>query len=228
MFYEDGIGDKLRFGDVVKGFLSTCPNIDSPMIDNIASYTVEVNTDLAVVLDPCCSIGNGTISISPLIKTLPYLWDNPHLFSDITEINRKGLPKDLMPPARWNRCTDDEKTDFLLNATKDYGYKNLFIYKEHNFLAEYEILRKKRFEEFIDPDTSLPKYNEVEEAIKFNTRYYMIDFKNIRHTNCKKVIESEKPIDEAILKSIVLQLSEETRDELRNKMGDYFNRTPSV
>jgi hypothetical protein len=227
MFYEDGIGNKLRFGDVVKGFLSTCPILDNPMIDNIESYTIEINTDLSVVLDPCCSIGSGTISISPLIKTLSYLWDNPHLFSDITEINRKGYPKDLMPPARWNKCTGDEKTQFL-NATMDYGYKNLFIYKEHPLFAEYEITRKKRFEEFIDPDTKLPKYNEVEGVFKFNTRYYMIDFKNIRHINCKKVIESEKPIDEAILNSIVLQLSEETRDELRNKMGDYFARTPNL
>jgi hypothetical protein len=131
-----------------------------------------------------------------------------------------------MNPARWNRCTDDEKTQFL-NEPEDYGYKSIFIYKEHpRFDDEYEITRKARFEEVIDPNTKLPKYNEVEMVSKFKTRYYMIDFKNIRHINCEKVIKSEKPIDEAILGSIVLQLSEETRDELRKKMGDYFARNP--
>lgn len=225
MFYEDGIGDKLRFGDVVRGFLSTYPILNRPLLDNIEPYTIEVNTELSVVLDPCCSIGNGTISLSPLIKTIAYLWDNPHLFADITEINRKGYSKDLMPPVRWNKCSDDEKTQFV-NAEKDYGYKNLFIYKEHPIFDEYEVTRKNRFEEGMDPNTILPMYNEVEGVFKFKTRYYMIDFKNIRHINCKKVVESEKPIDEEILDSIVLQLSEETRDELRHKMGDYFNRNP--
>ena len=223
MFYEDGIGDKLRFGDVVKGFLSTCPILGRPLVNNIEPYTIEINTELSVVLDPCCSIGSGTISISPLIQTQDYFWDNPHLFTDITEINRKGNSKDLMNAARWNRCSDDEKTQFL-NDTKDYGYKNFFIYKEYPLFDEYEIIRKNRFEEVIDPNTKLPKYNEIGGVFKFKTRYYMIDFKNIRHVNCKKVVESEKPIDEAILESIVLQLSDETRDELRNKMGDYFVR----
>jgi hypothetical protein len=177
------------------------------------------------VLDPCCSIGSGTISISPLIKTQAYFWDNPHLLLDITEINRKVNSKDLMNPARWNRCSDGEKTQFL-NSPKDYGYKNVFIYKEHALFDEYEIMRKNRFEEVIDPNTKLPKYNEIEGVFKFRTKYQMIDFKNIRHVNCQKVVECEKPIDEAILESIVLQLSDLTRDELRNKMGDYFARNP--
>lgn len=225
MFYEDGIGDKLRFGDVVRGFLSTYPILSRPMTAKVEPYTIEIDAKLSVVLDPCCSIGSGTLSITPLIETQAYLWDNPHLFADITEINRKSHSKDLMNPARWNRCTDDEKTQFL-NDEEDYGYKNIFIYMEHPIFDEYEIARKSRFEEVTDPSTKLPKYNEVEGVFKFKTRYYMIDFKKTRHINCEKIAESEKPIDETILNSIVLQLSDETRVELRNKMGDYFARNP--
>lgn len=226
MFYEDSIENKLRFGDVVRGFLSACPTLNKPMIDNVESYTIEIDAELSVVLDPCCSIGSGAVSITPLIQTLAYFWDNPHLFEDITKINRKGHSKDLMNPLRWNRCTDDEKTQFL-NEVEDYGYKNIFIYKENPLFKEYEITRKGRFVESIDPNTKLPKYDEVEGVFKFETRCYMIDFKNIRHINCGKIVESEKDIDQAVLSSIALQLSEETRDELRNKMGRYFARNPN-
>lgn len=225
MFYEDGIGDKLRFGDVVRGFLSTYPILSRPMKNTMESYTIEINTELSVVLDPCCSIGSGTISISPLTQIKGYYWDNPSLFADITRINRKGHSKDFMNPGKWNICTDDEKTQFL-NDIEEYAYKNIFVYKEHPLFDEYEITRKCRFEEVIDPNTKLPKYNEVGNTFKFRTRNYMTDFKNIRHIDCEKIVESEKPIDEAILDSIVLQLSDATRAELRSKMGDYFARIP--
>ena len=225
MFYADGISNKLRFGDIVKGFLSTYPILKSPLIENVQPYTIEIDTELSVVLDPCCSIGNGTISISPLIRTQAYLWDNPHLFADITKINRKSTPQDLMQPIRWNRCTDEEKTQFI-NTKADYGYKNLFIYIDNPIFGEYEITRKNKFNEIIDLNTQLPKYDMVNNVFKFNTRCHMIDFKNIRHINCRKILESKKDIDNAVLNSIVLQLLDETRNDLRLKMGDYFARKP--
>lgn len=225
MFYEDAIGDKLRFGDVVRGFLSTTPVLNRPSENNLEPYTIEVDTALSVVVDPCCNIGNGTISIAPLVRTLPYFWDNPHLFKDITEINREVQAKDLMNPMQWNKFSDDEKIQ-ILNSPKGYGFKNFFIYQDNPNFEEYDITRKSRFEEIADPKTRLPTYNEITGVFTFKTRCHMIDFKNIRHVNCKKVVESEKAIDEEILGSIVLQLSDATRAELRNKMGYYFARNP--
>jgi len=54
----------------------------------------------------------------------------------------------------------------------------------------------------------------------------MINFKNIYHVNCEKVFDPKKPIDESILRSIILQLSKKTRNELREKMADYFGAIP--
>ena len=89
-----------------------------------------------------------------------------------------------------------------------------------------DIARKIKYEETADVETQLPKYTEIKEVINFKTRYYMIDFKDIRHIKCTKVLESEKDTDKDILKSIVLQLSDNSREELRNKMGYYFARPP--
>ena len=226
MFYQDAIENKLRFGDVVKGFLSTTPILKRPFVDEKAeSYTIDVSTNLSVLLDPCCSIGSGTVSITPLVQIKQQFWDNPHLFEDMTEINREVKPKNLMHPVVWNKLSDDDKTQFL-NAPKGYGLKNFFVYKEHPVFEEYEIIKKNRFEEFIDGETGLPKYNEIQEVHTLKTRYHIIDFKNISHVSCMEIVGSEKPITEKVLSSIVLQLSEKTRAELRNKMGYYFGRTP--
>jgi len=86
--------------------------------------------------------------------------------------------------------------------------------------------RRIRYEEVIDTNTGLPKYEQIQEQQTFTARHYMINFKNIFHVNCEKVVDSRKTIDESVLASIVLQLSITSRNELRDKMADYFEKAP--
>ena len=82
MFYNEEIGDKLRFGDVVKGYLSVIPKISMPFgkanIDfNIPQYSV--------VLEPCCEIGGGTIILTPLEEISKNFFDIHYLKKDMTK-----------------------------------------------------------------------------------------------------------------------------------------------
>ena len=54
----------------------------------------------------------------------------------------------------------------------------------------------------------------------------MINFKNIYRVNCQNILGSEEPTDEDIQKSVVLQLSIRTRNQLRYKMAYYFGNKP--
>ena len=54
------------------------------------------------------------------------------------------------------------------------------------------------------------------------TKYYMIDFKNIHKLNCDKINSPE----DAPLQSKCLQLSVQTRSELREKISNYYARIP--
>jgi hypothetical protein len=227
MFYQDSIESRLRFGDVLKGYLSTTPNLAKPLSEKAKEpYRIDVYIpDFCVVIDPCCDIGGGTLSLTPLIHVKPTLWDTPCLFEDITRINRKAMPKDLMHPEQWNKLPDSEKIA-TMNAVPDYGHKRYFVYEANNAFDEYPLVMTARYEEIVDPVSKLPKYNKILEPNTFMTRHYMIDFKNTYHVNCEKVFEPRKTIDESILRSIVLQLSIKTRNELRDKMADYFGKPP--
>jgi hypothetical protein len=227
MFYRDSIENRLRFGDVLKGYLSTAPNFVKPFGEKAREpYRIDVSIpDFSIVVDPCCDIGGGTLSLTPLIHVKATLWDTPSLLKDITRINRKAMPKDLMHPEQWNKWQDSEKIA-AMNAIPDYGHKTYFAYEANNLFNEYTVTRPTRYEEVVDPITKLPKYKRLQRQKTFITRYYMINFKNIYHVNCEKVFDQGKAIDQSILDSIALQLSIETRNELRDKMAAYFGERP--
>jgi hypothetical protein len=64
----------------------------------------------------------------------------------------------------------------------------------------------------------MPKYEEIGEPKVFPTRYNMIDFKNIYQVKCDRILASEKEMDAEILKSAILRLTIQTRNELRDKI----------
>jgi hypothetical protein len=228
MFYQDSIEGRLRFGDVLKGYVSTAPNLAKPLGEKAKEpYRIDVSVpDFSVVIDPCCEIGGGTLSLTPLIHVKATLWDTPSLLKDITRINRKGMPKDLMHPQQWNELPDSRKTT-AMNSVPDYGHRTCFVYEGNSQFDEYAVARPAKYEEVVDPASDLSKYNQIHEQITFMTRYYMINFKNIFHVNCDKVSDPQKIIDDSILGSKVLQLSIKTRNELREKMADYFGTPPA-
>jgi uncharacterized Zn-finger protein len=125
MFYHGSIDNKLRFGDVVKGYLSAIPNLSKPF--GHASIEIQI-PQFSVVLDPCCEIGSGMISLSPLEEVSPQFLDIAYLAKDMTLLNCKGMAKDFFHPSVWNKLSDKKKTDALV-AAPDYGHKSFFIYE---------------------------------------------------------------------------------------------------
>jgi hypothetical protein len=236
MFYETSIDEKkLRFGDVLKGYLSIAPKIMKPFETNNTSrssikfepYSIEVDApEYCVVLDPCCDIGSGVISLSPLVEVSSHFWDIPCLLKNMTNLNLKGMPKDLMHPATWNNLSEEEKTD-ALNAVPEYGHRPYFVYEGIALFPEYSITREIQYNELVDPSTHLPEYQQIRTPITFKARHRMVNFKNIYHLNCQKIFASDKEADESVFKSIVVRLSVKTRNELRNKMAHYFGKIPA-
>jgi hypothetical protein len=222
MFYSVTIDDKLRFGDVVKGYLSVIPKLTKPFGN--ASIDIQI-PQYSVLLDPCCEIGGGAISLSPLEEVSAQFFDIPYLSKDLTLLNRIGMAKDFFYPTKWNELSVEKKTDALI-AAPEYGWKSYFVYEGNPLFPEYVVNRPVIFNEMIDPATKLPKYDAVKHSTSFAIRHRMINFKTTYRVQCQSIVKPEKPTDPSILGSIVLQLSIDTRNQLREKMAHYFGKPP--
>jgi hypothetical protein len=228
MSYNVTIDDSLRFGDVVKGYLCVAPKVDKPFIDNKSDvFTIKVNNPLfSVVIDPCCEIGNGSVSLVPLEEVNSRLWDIAYLASNMTLLNIPGNAKNLMHPSTWNKLVDEEKKIAIQESDK-FGHTPFFVYEGNALFPEYSIIRENRYTEVIDSISKLPKYEIKKEKVPFTTNHRMINFKNIYQLSCDKIVTAGKPLDEVIKKSIVLQLSKTTRNQLREKLSYYFRKKPA-
>jgi hypothetical protein len=98
--------------------------------------------------------------------------------------------------------------------------------KEPPLFPAYTVNRPAKYNEVTDSTTNLPKYEEVRQLTTFTLKHRMINFKTIYRVNCKYIVKPNIPTDEAVLGSIVLQLSIETRNLLRQKMAHYFGNPP--
>ena len=104
MFYKQIMDGMLRFGDVLKGYTLAASNIEEPNLSK--NYIVDINLpSYCVVLSPCCSIGEKTISLSPLIELRGSFFDNPYLYEDITMINLKMQSEQSVSPKIWNNLS---------------------------------------------------------------------------------------------------------------------------
>jgi hypothetical protein len=202
MFYESEPQAVLRFGDVVRGYVLSAPQIDSPNTSPPVRYRVEVhNPKFAVIMSPCCSIGDHTLAISPLIEVLPLFFRNPYFANDLTNINRHMSRENAVSPGKWAKLSMEEKQQRMA-AGDAYALLDYFIYAPHGFLPTYTVKDKD------------------EEGREVG--HYMIDFRRICRIECNKIEKSEQ----APLGTKVLQISIETRGELRDKLAYYFGRTP--
>ena len=204
MFYqkEEEMDKALRFGDVLKGYISVIPKIKEPFLDKL-NYDYNLNIELpffSVALSPCCSIGEKKISLSPLVPVRRTFFDNPYFDGDLTRINLKMKPINAFSPEKWEEKSAVEKADILKNDSV-YTLLEFFIYMENDLFPEYPIRKHG-------------------ETVKI--KYYMIDFRNIYRIDCEKIESANKvPLD-----SKCLQLTVETRAELRDKIAYYFARIP--
>jgi len=201
MFYEREPENVLRFGDVVKGYVLSAPQIDSPGISPPVQYRVEVSIPkFAVIMSPCCSIGEGTLAVSPLIEVRPQFFRNPYFADDLTNINRRMPPEKTVWPDEWAKLSPEDKQK-RTSAGNVYALLEYFVYAPHDLLDTYAVKRQE----------GLSK-----------TGFYMLDFRRICRIECKKVVKPEQ----APLEPKVLQISIDTRGELRDKLAWYFGRTP--
>jgi len=203
MFYKEGNDNVLRFGDILKGYVLTTPNIVEPILTiSNTGYNIEIDLPFfSVVITPCCSIGQKTISLTPLIKLPSAFFKNPYLSEDFTRINREMEPKQSVPPDTWKILPEEEKQKRLKEGNA-YACLELFVYEKNDLFPKYSIY--------------INKQKNIE------TNYYMIDFKNIYKLNCEKINTPEDaPID-----SKCLQLSNQVRNELRDKISYYYARVP--
>lgn len=204
MFYIEQPSNALRFGDVVRGFVAATPNIEYPNISGgseKSAFTLDiVHSQYSVILSPCCSIGNKVISLAPLIKILPSFLNNPYFAEDLTRINRMMEPEQTLPPETWEKLPEHERQKRQA-AGRAYALVEYFIFAEHDLLSQYVLNRK---------NGNVP------------IGFYMVDFRQTYQVRCDKVNNAtDSPID-----AKYLELAVETRKELREKIGNYYGRTP--
>jgi len=227
MFYTKSPEKILRLGDVLQGYFSTTPDIKNPIVgSSINDYKIDVNLpEFCAVLDNCCHIGDRTILLSPLISITAHFWDPPFLANDILQINSKGNPKDMTHPREWNeKLTDKMKREYI-NSDPVYGYKRYFIYNDLPEFSPYIVKQDYFYTEGINEETNLPMWEQTTKHIEFETKRYMVDFKKSFRVNCNDLNKSSlKP---NILDSKIAQLTIETRNQLREKLGFFFGEVPS-
>jgi len=203
VFYQESIDPGFRFGDVIKGFISATPNVPNPPInsDN-TDYSIEISMSYCAIVSPCCSIKDKVISLSPLLHVNKDIFKNPYFKEDLTRINRIVPPEKSVPPIAFEKMPSEKKAEILSNDPS-YAFINLFIYNEHDLFPEYPI--------------------RLNGADDFNTRYYVIDFRNTFRVNCSK-IENPTNVPPGLK---CLQLTIDTRNVLRDKITHYYGRLPA-
>lgn len=200
MFYNDRIDVELRFGDVVEGFFFSIPTINSPImrIDE-ANFNINLSYPrFSVVLSPCCSIKDKILLLAPLLNLRNTFYQNEYFKEDLTRINRIIVPEKRMPKKAWENISDDEKTKKIMEGP-EYTFLEIFIYEEHEIFPTYEV--------------------NFRNSPNISTKFYMIDFRNVHKINCDRIIQNNNHIGTKIL-----QLSVNTRKELRDKIGSFYNR----
>ncbi len=202
MFYSVNPSQALRFGDVVQGYVAATPTLKSPFLTSEReSYTLEVQRPfLLSILSPCCSISDKVLLLAPLIQIRGGFFDNPYFAEDLTRLNRPMGAEQSLPPIAWEKLPPEEKAKRIAQG-ESYAFLELFIYEGHDIFPKYSVHRK---------------------AGSFETTAYMIDFRHAFRLNCDRVIN---PLN-APLESKLLELSVETRSELREKISYFYRRVP--
>jgi len=207
MFYEspDRMEKILRLGDVVRGYISFSTRIKQPFLsfENSIYHNYDISFEVpqySVVLTPCCSIGDQMICLTPLLELRSDFFKNPYFVEDFTSINREIEPEKAFPPDAWEKFSDEKKGGILAKKNP-YTLLNCFIYAPSDLFPVYEKRGRK-------------------------TNYYMIDFRNSQTLKCELIRNRDRTTEEdpPILESKCIQLSEQTREELRRKLSYYYGR----
>lgn len=200
MFYTDTPSEALRFGDVVTGYVLATPKIKQPLMEHgNHQYNIDIElSQLSVILSPSCSIGDKKILISPLRAVRKTFFDNDYFNNDLTRLNRRMEQKYSYPPSSIERMSDDEKKEKLISDLV-WTFVELFIYEPHERLPAYQIRRRGENQEI---------------------KYYMIDFRDVTKVNCDLILKA----DDSPMCCKILQISDQTRLELSEKIQNFYKR----
>ncbi|MFA5031435.1 MAG: hypothetical protein WC614_00300 [bacterium] len=206
MFYCDEKEPILRFGDVLRGYVLVNPSIKDPISILHKNYDYKIDVEIpsySVVLTPCCSIskkGNTTISLTPLVRIMSKFLINPYFKGDLTRINCIMEPQQSLPSDDWNRLSQIER-EKRSKIGKKYACLANFIYEKNEIFEEYTLAGE-------------------------TLRNYMIDFNNVYRIKCNKIQMLGQPSADTTINSIIeskcLQLSAETRTQLKDKLSYYY------
>lgn len=200
MFYLDSsqMEAVLRFGDVIQGFPICFSVIDKPSHQSDFNITVSAPT-YAVVLSPCCSIKDKVVAVAPLKQLENKLFANSYLAEDPTRINIKIPAEKSVPSSAWEKMDPGKKANHMVKGAA-YVFQDKFIYAPNDLLPKYTINRREG---------------------NIETGCYAVDFRDSIKIGCDHIGRQYSP-DAAK----VLQLTVETRDLLRRKIVDFYQRIP--
>lgn len=198
-FYSDNPEACLLLGDVVVGFQSIVPQLHAPS-NAVCELQISVTRPAYfAVMTPCCSIGNKQISLAPLVPIRWPFLQNPYFSEDLTRINSPVPPDKILPPAEFAKKSEAEQQR-MLEKGPAYALNDCFIYAETEHLVRYEAPGK---------------------GGKIESGFYLLEFGSAFRMNCQQVIREKAPDNVKYL-----ELSVETRSQLRQKLQHYFGRVP--
>jgi len=209
MFYTDKPDfNNLRFGDVIQGFVGVIPVIEFPFTDKILEgYEYQIKSfisEFSVVMTHCCSIGKGNLTLAPL-KKIHHKIDlfrlNSDIYNNFTVLNRKIEKKILIPKKNWEKYNNEKKAEVKMQG-KGWHHIDKVFYESNDLFTPYDI-------ELSD-----------EETIRINS--YIVDFSDIYNVQCSRIQKNN--IDKKILKSKCLELTDNAREEIKEKIAIYFSR----
>ncbi len=201
-FYTEKLGETYRLGDLLTGYVLASPHVESPPLGGDAEYGVQLSHPVFVaVMTPCCSVGNQTIALAPLLKLNAKYFDNPYFVEDMTNINRPMTLEQAVPRSVWDQLGDLEKQRRLSQKKPHmFSLLEVFVYAPHQLLSRYR----------------------VSESRDITDGYYQIDFRSIYKVDCKQIVNRKQ----VPLAAKRLELTVEARSELRRKLANYFGRIP--
>jgi len=207
MFYTEEEFDPttLRFGDVLRGFINTVPNIENPFIP-----TQELNFTIiskiptySVVMTPCCSIGEQTILLAPLNPVPSHLFQNINIVDKFTILNRPIQRKLSIPPKGFAKMSPQKKKE-IERERKSYTFIYYFFYDKHDIFEPFEVR--------ISDKT-------------YTSQFQSVDFRQMYQIRSKHIIKNNR-VHQNILDTKCLELSTHTRNALRDKLTFFFGRPP--
>lgn len=186
---------------MVTGFQLAALYMNSPH----RSATLDLQIHLSqpryfAVMTPCCSIEMKSIALAPLDELSSEFLSLPQLWDDLTSVNRQMQAERAVPPKKWEHLDATKRSEILAKGMR-YVLLDYFIYDVHVFFEAYPLKRNKESRDF---------------------RHRLVNFKKIFRVDCSQIDRDH----DAPAGVKLLQLTDDVRGQLRDKLAYFFGRVP--